>query len=414
MVHKIHFTHPIFSQLMSRNRFLAIVRFLHFSSNLDQTNGDRMFKIRSVLDYIRAKFKALYKPGQNICIDESLLLFKGRLSFKQYIKTKRARWGIKFYKLCDSLSGYIVDFLLYLGSKTEYTDNYKAGKSGCVVMTLMQPYLGKGYNLFTDNFYTSPTLCQILRFKNTNLCGTVKSNRQGMPRFVVKQKKLRNSSGKKPPKVVKLERGEMQERHTENMMVVRYMDKREVLMLTSMDQFDSTLVQKKNRQDQFKPSCVVNYNKNMGAVDKTDMLLSSIESARKTIKWYKKVFFHLMDLSVLNAHVLYKTVTKKKISLHNFRLNLIEQLIEEHKVANLTPKGGRKSSEMPTRLIDRHFPSQIPPNPKKQAPTRVCHVCSNSLLHPRKRKESRIECSDCGVALCMVPCFKEYHTLKKF
>lgn len=33
---------PIFSQLMSRNRFLAILRFLHFSSNLDQTNGDRM------------------------------------------------------------------------------------------------------------------------------------------------------------------------------------------------------------------------------------------------------------------------------------------------------------------------------------------------------------------------------------
>lgn len=270
-----------------------------------------MFKIRSVLDYIRTKFKALYKPGQDICIDESLLLFKGRLSFKQYIKTKRARWGIKFYKLCDSLSGYIVDFLLYLGSKTEYTDNYKGGRSGCVVMTLKRLYLEKGYNLFTDNFYTSPTLCQLLLFKNTNLCGTVKSNRQGMPRFEVK-KKLKNSPGKKPPKVIKLERGEMQEGHTDNMMVVRYMDKREVLMLTSMDQFDSTLVQKRDRQDHFKPSCVVNYNKNMGAVDKTDMLLSGIESARKTIKWYKKVFFHLMDLSVLNAHVLYKTVTKRR------------------------------------------------------------------------------------------------------
>lgn len=36
----------------------------------------------------------------------------------------------------------------------------------------------------------------------------------------------------------------------------------------------------------------------MGAVDKTDMLLSVAESVRKTIKWYKKVFFfHLLDLS---------------------------------------------------------------------------------------------------------------------
>lgn len=31
-----------------------------------------------------------------------------------------------------------------------------------------------------------------------------------------------------------------------------------------------------------KPSCVIDYNKNMGAIERSDMLLSSIESVRKT------------------------------------------------------------------------------------------------------------------------------------
>ena len=38
-----------------------------------------------------------------------------------------------------------------------------------------------------------------------------------------------------------------------------------------------------------KPTVVVDYNRVMGAVDKTDMILNSI--IRKTLKWYKKLFF---------------------------------------------------------------------------------------------------------------------------
>ncbi|XP_072161371.1 piggyBac transposable element-derived protein 4-like [Bemisia tabaci] len=389
---------PIFSKLMSRNRFFAILRFLHFSSNVNQPAGDRMYKIRCVYDHVRHKFKTLFEPSQNTCIDESLLLFKGRLSFKQNIKTERARFGIKFYKFCESSSGYIVDFFMYLGAKTESNkDEYKIGKSGAVVMTLMQPYLDKGYYLFVDNFYTSPTLCKVLKLKGTNLCGTVRLNRKGMPSFP------------------KLEKGEMQAKCTDDMMVVKYMDRREVHVLTSIDNFSMDVVSKKRKREEvMKPTCIVNYNKNMGAVDKTDMLLSSIESVRKTVKWYKKVFFHLLDLAILNAYVLYKSVTKKKISLHQFRLNLIDQLIAEHKVDNVSQKGGKKLTSLPIRLTEKHFPSQIPPTDKKKSPTRQCHVCSNTQLIAKKRKESRYECKDCKVTLCIEPCFQTYHSLARY
>lgn len=70
---------------MARDRFLNILMTLHFSDNDQQPKGDRLFKIRKLHDYLRDKFKQLYVPNQNVSIDESLLLFEGRLSFKQYI-----------------------------------------------------------------------------------------------------------------------------------------------------------------------------------------------------------------------------------------------------------------------------------------------------------------------------------------
>ena len=48
-----------------------------------------------------------------------------------------------------------------------------------LVMRLMQPYVGQGYRLFTDNYYTSHALAESLIASNTDLVGTVRSNRHG-------------------------------------------------------------------------------------------------------------------------------------------------------------------------------------------------------------------------------------------
>ena len=45
----------------------------------------------------------------------------------------------------------------------------------------MQPYLDSGRVLFTDNFYTSPSLAKHLKDHNTFLCGTIKTNRTSVP-----------------------------------------------------------------------------------------------------------------------------------------------------------------------------------------------------------------------------------------
>ena len=56
------------------------------------------------------------------------------------------------------------------------------------------------------------------------------------------------------------------------------------------------------------------YNKYKTGVDRSDQMLSYYSFERKTIKWWKKLFFHLFDLAVVNAHILHNKTSNKKMS----------------------------------------------------------------------------------------------------
>lgn len=61
--------------------------------------------------------------------------------FIQYIPSKRHRFGIKFFLLCDCEAGYILDFIVYTGASTNIKEFEEAdiGKTGNIVMTLLEP-----------------------------------------------------------------------------------------------------------------------------------------------------------------------------------------------------------------------------------------------------------------------------------
>jgi len=110
---------PIFGQIMSRNRYQILLRYLHFTNNDQKVAGDRLYKIQMVLTEVKKNFRDAMVPFQNLVIDESLLLWKGRLSFKQFIRTKRHSFGIKLFILCDVETDFILDFIIYTGKTTD-------------------------------------------------------------------------------------------------------------------------------------------------------------------------------------------------------------------------------------------------------------------------------------------------------
>ena len=123
---------------------------------------DRLSKLRSLLDDLAEKFMKFYTPFQSIALDESLLLYKGRLLFRQYLPAKRSRFGIKIYSVCDQ-NGYVFRFRVYTGAtdtpndiESQLPDNAKSNltKTDQLVIYMMLPILNKGYSLYVDNSYS--------------------------------------------------------------------------------------------------------------------------------------------------------------------------------------------------------------------------------------------------------------------
>ena len=72
-----------FSKVMPRDRFNLIWRYFHLQDNESQpVAGDKFHKIRWFLDYLNRKFAEAYTPYGNYTVDESMIKFKGRLSFR--------------------------------------------------------------------------------------------------------------------------------------------------------------------------------------------------------------------------------------------------------------------------------------------------------------------------------------------
>jgi len=111
---------PGFSDVISRERFELSCKFLHFIDNesLPPYQGPpTLFKIYPVICHLNIKFQTLYLSNQNFAIDESLTLWKGHLSIRQYLPLKASKFGIKTFKLCESRTGYLWCFFVYTGKK---------------------------------------------------------------------------------------------------------------------------------------------------------------------------------------------------------------------------------------------------------------------------------------------------------
>jgi len=146
---------PLFYRLMRRDRFEQIRKMIHFTDPLSENHEDSLSKLKSFLDALRTSFRANYTPSKHIAVDEYLSLWKGRLKFRMYIPSKRERYRIKIYMICESDTGYLSNFIVYTGDDTKYPqpsvplpkefDEYTNPSK--VVLTLMEGFYGKGHNL---------------------------------------------------------------------------------------------------------------------------------------------------------------------------------------------------------------------------------------------------------------------------
>lgn len=277
---------------------------------------------------------------------------------------------------------------------TDYGPNYPQYKIGTrVVLELCHDLLHKGYKVYVDNWYTSIELANILCTYKTDIVGTMRQQRLGVPSDI---------------KTTKLNRGQCIARYNNKiMLLMKWRDKRDVLFLSTVHGAGVAEAEKWGAIIT-KPEVVIDYCTKMGGVDRSDGIIASYTLARKRMKkYYKKIFLHLIDVICFNSYVLYKKNNGKLCRL-NFLLECVEEIVEQYAnhQEHVSQIGRPSKCTKPTRLIGKHFPNFIPATTSKPNPLRRCAFCSKN----GKRKESRFWCTKCEVALCVVPCFEKYHT----
>ena len=128
-----------------------------------------------------------------------------------------------------------------------------------------------GHHVYFDNYYNSPDLIDMLYKRKTHACGTVRKNWKSLP-LAVTQAKLRQ--------------GETVFCHKNNLLALKWMDKREVYILSGLHKATNVISKKTNYKGQkvTKPQPVFLYNRYMSGVDLTDQFLQYYSFLHKSVK----------------------------------------------------------------------------------------------------------------------------------
>ncbi|KAJ8933503.1 hypothetical protein NQ314_013968 [Rhamnusium bicolor] len=303
-------SHPLynmkcFSAFMSRDRFLIILQCLHFARKpvYGENSTDLLYKIRPLLNFFNNKMAEIYYPGKELSLNESMVLWRGRLIFWQYIKNKRHKYGIKLYML-KKPSGIIIKSLVYTGA---LQDGSGKGHTTRVVLDLLEGCLDSGHSIYMDNFYNSYELARQLTIRGTYCTGTLNFKRRHNPKDVLTKK---------------LKKGESIARYSDDIMVAKWKNKRDVLYISTEHRNEMVqFVDKRNRSIE-KPATILHYNRHMGGIDRQDQMTSYYPASRKTIRWYKKLGIHYIQLMLLNSFFLYRKFSGHKMSLYYIIINL--------------------------------------------------------------------------------------------
>ena len=153
------------------------------------------------------------------------------------------------------------------------------------------------------------------------------------------------------------------------MLALRYQDKKEIYMLSTVHKADTVNIRRRNRREDKiiqKPKIIVDYNQKIGRVDKNDAIIGNYSCIRKCYKWYIKIFFSLFRRSCFNAFIIYKNyLPQPKYTFMEFKLEIIRSMLGDAG-SHVEP-----SSEF-DRLKGRHFAEVIPATEKKEKPQKRC------------------------------------------
>ena len=173
---------PWYHEFFPRDRFeMLYSTMLHAVSIGDEQSKKE--KIEPFLNMLISKFQSAFYPEKDLSLDEMVVKWKGRSKYKMYNHNKPEKYHIKTFGLCDSLTGYTHNLLIYFGKDTSYQEGIQEGQSEKVFEYLLRP-IGSGHHVYADRYYTTHSLIEYLTSKRTYYTGTLMANHKYFPEAI--------------------------------------------------------------------------------------------------------------------------------------------------------------------------------------------------------------------------------------
>jgi len=225
-----------------------------------------------VFEILSDTFSKFYDPFENLAIDDTIISFKGRVIFKQYVppspRPPKKDFSIRIFKLCD-LTGYTYDMSAYLGKDRQRMAQHVTA-THVTVTEMTRKIEARGQKLYMNNFFSSPELFGNLTKKLIYCCGTVRPNRRGISHNLAH-------------KTIKLKWTDICIRTRANVMVLLWWDKRDICMLMNIHDAPAGSNFCNGGGRAINPQIVMEYNRYMGYVNKRNKMANTYSIRQHTI-----------------------------------------------------------------------------------------------------------------------------------
>lgn len=373
----------------SYRRFLFLLRSLRLDDVTDRKDRGKTDKLAAVREFQSDFVKNCqnsYSMGEFVTIDEMLVPFRGRCGFVQYMPQKPAKYGLKYYALCDSKTFYTYSLELYCGKQHDGPYGNNSNKPTDIVKRLVEPIEKSNRNLTTDNYYTSFPLAEHLLQVGLTLLGTMKRNKREIPPEFISEKNRQVGSSLSG--------------FQNDMSLVSYVTKKKKCVIILSTMHDTMEID----PDTHKPEPIMDYNSTKGGVDSVDQMCSTYSTSRKTRRWTMTVFFRILDIAGINSYKIYLANNlQNNIRRKEYLKILAISLMKEHWKERAQLWGLPKDV---LSFLSDYKKSNVQIN--QNIPKKYCYLCGshkNNRTHTacekchknvcKNHRQSRTECSKC-------------------
>lgn len=369
-----------------------------------------MYHISSLVRRIITNCQTYYIPQQELTIDECMIPFYGRHSWKVWMKNKPIRYGFKAYMLVEAKTSYVLNWTIHTGDKRDTIYNEELATLG-IVKKLIEPYSGENYNLYMDRFYSGLKVFKYLTINEIGACGTILMNRLNFPSGWCST-------------IDNMMEGRSQFYKLGNeMLLSAWNDKRLVMILSTIHETNRVQYERYNEEAINKketvscPASVADYRKHMGGVDKLDKHLGNYQFFYRNSRWYIRIFTHFLEIAILNAYVLYSQTCVKShitpLSRYEFHLQLARELVQPWRKANKIALTPAKSSKRKPEVSLAKLLAEVIPKPCIQVklPEGTKLRCSICDMEGKARTYCTFCCETCDEAVHQ-KCFNKHENIR--